>query len=115
MRLPSYIGDLICCDVRIGNLPPYIDGARVLPVEMNGVWAFELDIEYTGGAGLVVETRVDARAEDLQKRIAEGKLQPSPSGDVPIDLLEGLEEFEKQLSVPGGTVEVKTGGSDKPG
>ncbi|CAF1910121.1 unnamed protein product [Brassica oleracea var. botrytis] len=114
MRLPSYIGDLICCDVRIGNLPPYIDGARVLPVEMNGVWAFELDIEYTGGAGLVVETRVDARAEDLQKGIAEGKLQPSPSGDVPIDLLEGLEEFEKQLSVPGGTVEVKTGGSDKP-
>ncbi|KAL0731716.1 hypothetical protein Bca4012_027810 [Brassica carinata] len=103
MRLPSYIGDLICCDVKIGNLPPHIHGARVLPVEMNGVWAFELDVEYSGGAGLVVETHVDARAEDLQKGIAEGKLQASPSGDVPIDLLEGLAEFEKQLSVPGGS------------
>ncbi|KAJ0229245.1 hypothetical protein HA466_0318070 [Hirschfeldia incana] len=106
MRLPSYIGDLICCDVKIGNLPPYIHGARSLPVEMDGVWAFELDVEYTGGAGLVVETRVDAREEDLQKG-----LQPSSSGDVPIDLLEGLAEFEKQLSVPEGTVEVKTGGT----
>ncbi|KAF8090429.1 hypothetical protein N665_0476s0009 [Sinapis alba] len=109
MRLPSYIGDLVCCGVKIGNLPPYIHGARVLPVEMNGVWAFELDVEYSGGAGLEVETRVDARAEDLQKGIAEGKLQPSSSGDVPIDLLEGIAEFEKQLSVPGGT-----GGSDNP-
>ncbi|EOA33514.1 hypothetical protein CARUB_v10019838mg [Capsella rubella] len=118
MRLPSYIGDLICCDVDIGNLPPYIHGTRILPMEMNGVWAFELDIEYTGGAGIDVETRVDAREEDLQKGIAEGKLQPNPAGDVPPDLLEGLADFEKQLSVPGGTVDaqdVKNGGTDKAG
>lgn len=107
MRLPSYIGDLVCRDVKIGNLPPCIHGARVLPVEMDGgVWAFELDVEYSGDAGLVVETRVDARAEDLQKGI---KLQPSSSGDVPIDLLEGLAEFEKQLSVDDAQ-DVKTGG-----
>ncbi|KAF8111306.1 hypothetical protein N665_0076s0286 [Sinapis alba] len=116
MRIPSYIGDLICCDVKIGSLPPYIHGTRILPMEMNGVWSFELDVEYTGGAGLEVETRVDAREEDLQKGIAEGKLQPNSSGDVPPDLLEGLADFEKQLSVPAGTVDgqdVKTGGSDK--
>ncbi|KAJ0255690.1 Uncharacterized protein HA466_0087610 [Hirschfeldia incana] len=117
MRIPSYIGDLICCDVKIGNLPPYIHGTRILPMEMSGVWAFELDVEYTGGAGLIVETRVDAREEDLQKGIvAEGKLQPNSSGDVPSEFLEGLADFEKQLSVPGGTVDaqdVKTGGSDK--
>ncbi|ESQ27867.1 hypothetical protein EUTSA_v10018153mg [Eutrema salsugineum] len=118
MRLPSYIGDLICCDVNIGNLPPYIHGIRILPLQMNGVWAFELDIEYSGGAGLEVETRVDAREEDLQKGIAEGKLQPNSAGDVPPDLLEGLADFEKQLTdpQPGGTVDaqdVKTGGSDK--
>ncbi|KAL0701612.1 hypothetical protein Bca4012_057734 [Brassica carinata] len=116
MRIPSYIGDLICCDVKIGSLPPYIHGARILPMEMNGVWAFELDVEYTGGAGLEVETRVDAREEDLQKGIAEGKLQPNSSGDVPPEFLEGLADFEKQLSVPGETddaQDVKTGGSDK--
>lgn len=101
MRTPSYIGDLICCDVKIGSLPPYIHGTRILPMEMNGVWAFELDVEYTGGAGLEVQTRVDAREEDLQ--IAEGKLQPNSSGDVPPEFLEGLADFEKQLSVPGGT------------
>ncbi|RID56060.1 hypothetical protein BRARA_G03285 [Brassica rapa] len=101
MRIPSYIGDLICCDVKIGSLPPYIHGTRILPMEMNGVWAFELDVEYTGGAGLEVQTRVDAREEDLQ--IAEGKLQPNSSGDVPPEFLEGLADFEKQLSVPGGT------------
>ncbi|CAN6935361.1 unnamed protein product [Brassica oleracea] len=101
MRTPSYIGDLICCDVKIGSLPPYIHGTRILPMEMNGVWALELDVEYTGGAGLEVQTRVDAREEDLQ--IAEGKLQPNSSGDVPPEFLEGLADFEKQLSVPGGT------------
>uniref|UniRef100_A0A1J3FV96 Testis-expressed sequence 2 protein n=1 Tax=Noccaea caerulescens TaxID=107243 RepID=A0A1J3FV96_NOCCA len=99
MRLPSYIGDIICCNVNIGNLPPYIHGTRILPMEMNGVWAFELDIEYSGGAGLEVESRVDAREEDLQKGIAEGKLQPNSAGDVPPDLLEGLADFEKQLHV----------------
>ncbi|CAH8359423.1 unnamed protein product [Eruca vesicaria subsp. sativa] len=116
MRIPSYIGDLICCDVKIGSLPPYIHGTRILPMEMNGVWAFELDVEYTGGAGLEVQTRVDAREEDLQKGIAEGKLQPNSSGDVSSEFLEGLADFEKQLSVPGGTVDgqdVKIEGSDK--
>ncbi|CAL9240506.1 unnamed protein product [Arabidopsis halleri] len=116
MRVPSYIGDLICCDVDIGNLPPYIHGTRILPMEMNGVWAFEIDIEYTGGAGLEVETRVDAREEDLEKGIAEGKLQPNSAGDVPPDLLEDLVDFEKQLNVPGGTADaqdVKSGGTDK--
>ncbi|CAN8235110.1 unnamed protein product [Cochlearia groenlandica] len=114
MRLPSYIGDMICCGVNIGNLPPYIHGTRILPMEMNGVWAFEIDVEYSGGAGLEVETRVDAREEDLQKGIAEGKLQTNSAGDVSPGLLEGLADFEKQLHVPGGTVDdVKTGENDK--
>ncbi|XP_010474308.1 PREDICTED: testis-expressed sequence 2 protein-like [Camelina sativa] len=115
MRIPSYIGELICCDVDIGNLPPYIHGTRILPMEMNGVWAFELDIEYTGGAGLEVETRVDAREEELQKGIAEGKLQPNSAGDVSPGLLEGLADFEKQL-IPEGIVDaqdVRNGGNDK--
>ncbi|KAF2609126.1 hypothetical protein F2Q68_00046355 [Brassica cretica] len=112
MRTPSYIGDLICCDVKIGSLPPYIHGTRILPMEMNGVWAFELDVEYTGGAGLEVQTRVDAREEDLQ--IAEGKLQPNSSGDVPPEFLEGLADFEKQLSVPGGTGEGQDVKVDEP-
>ncbi|CAN7087808.1 unnamed protein product [Brassica oleracea var. botrytis] len=112
MRTPSYIGDLICCDVKIGSLPPYIHGTRILPMEMNGVWALELDVEYTGGAGLEVQTRVDAGEEDLQ--IAEGKLQPNSSGDVPPEFLEGLADFEKQLNVPGGTGDGQDVKADEP-
>ncbi|KAM3702913.1 hypothetical protein ACB098_04G058000 [Castanea mollissima] len=37
MRTPSYIGDVICTDIDLGNLPPYIHGMRILPMDMNEV------------------------------------------------------------------------------
>ncbi|KAJ4889434.1 putative integral membrane protein conserved region (DUF2404) [Raphanus sativus] len=96
MRTPSYIGELICSDVDTGNLPPHIHGTRVLPMEMSGVWAFELDIEYFGEAVIEVETRVDIREVDLQKGITDTRLQPSSAG-------EEVEDFEKQLVQNGGS------------
>ncbi|KAH0913035.1 hypothetical protein HID58_036356 [Brassica napus] len=99
MRTPSYIGELICSDVDTGNLPPHIHGTRVLPMEMSGVWAFELDIEYSGEAMIDVETRVDIREVDLQKGITDTRLQPSSAGDP----VEGVEDFEKQLAQNGGS------------
>lgn len=115
MRTPSYIGELICSDVDTGNLPPHIHGTRVLPMEMSGVWAFELDIEYSGEAVIDVETRVDIREVDLQKGITETRLQPSSAGEVPSNL---VEDFEKQLVIPVENVdagEVKNGGANKAG
>ncbi|CAH8391085.1 unnamed protein product [Eruca vesicaria subsp. sativa] len=94
MRTPSYIGELICSDVDTGNLPPHIHGTRVLPMEMSGVWAFELDIEYSGEAVIEVETRVDIREVDLQKGISDARLQPSSAGEVTPN---NVEDFEKQL------------------
>ncbi|CAA7029516.1 unnamed protein product [Microthlaspi erraticum] len=113
MRTPSYIGELICSDVDTGNLPPHIHGTRVLPMEMSGVWAFELDIEYSGEAVIDVETRVDIREVDLQKDIADARLQPSSAGEVPSN---PVEDFERQLVIPVETVdagEMKTGGASK--
>ena len=104
MRTPSYIGELICSDVDTGNLPPHIHGTRVLPMEMSGVWAFELDLEYSGEAMIDVETRVDIREVDLQKGITDTRLQP---GEVPPNPVGGVEDFERQL--------VQNGGSNKTG
>ncbi|VVA91706.1 unnamed protein product [Arabis nemorensis] len=109
MRTPSYIGELICSNVDIGNLPPHIHGTRVLPMEMSGVWAFELDIEYSGEAVIDVETRVDIREVDLQKGITETTLQPSSAGEVPSNLVEGVKDFEKQLVIPVETVDAGEG------
>ncbi|KAL1224072.1 hypothetical protein V5N11_031220 [Cardamine amara subsp. amara] len=105
MRTPSYIGELICSGVDTGNLPPHIHGTRVLPMEISGVWAFELDIEYSGDAVIDVETRVDIREVDLQKGITDPRLQPSSAGEVPSNLANGVEDFEKQLVIPVETVD----------
>jgi hypothetical protein len=65
MRTPSYIGEVICTDINTGNVPPCIVGMRVLPMEMSEVWALEVDIEYSGGALLEIETRLEARELQL--------------------------------------------------
>ncbi|CAH8381357.1 unnamed protein product [Eruca vesicaria subsp. sativa] len=104
MRTPSYISELVCSGVDTGNLPPHIHGTRVLPMEMNGVWAFELDIEYSGEAVIDVETRVNIREVDLQKGITDTRLQPSSVGEVSSN---GVEDFDKQLVIPVDAGEVK--------
>ncbi|CAN7041698.1 unnamed protein product [Brassica oleracea var. botrytis] len=105
MRTPSYIGELICSDVDLGNLPPHIHGTRVLPMEMSGVWAFEVDIEYSGELVIDVETRVNIREVDLQKGINDTRLQPSSAGEEVSS--NGVEDYEKQLVIPVDAGEVK--------
>ncbi|KAK2655556.1 hypothetical protein Ddye_008608 [Dipteronia dyeriana] len=111
MRIPSYIGEVICTDIDIGNLPPYVHGLRVLPVDMNEVWAFDIEIEYSGGAVLDVETRLEVCELNAQKDIVGENLDSSSVGDVSSDLLEGFEYFGKQLNVSKGTI----GGQDQKG
>ncbi|KAK9278969.1 hypothetical protein L1049_028551 [Liquidambar formosana] len=105
MRIPSYIGEVICTGMDLGNLPPYIHGMRVLPVDMNEVWAFEIDIEYSGGALLDIETRLEVRELENQKRLADINSESSSVGGVTSDLLEGFECYRKQLTLSHGTVD----------
>ncbi|KAJ4916061.1 putative integral membrane protein conserved region (DUF2404) [Raphanus sativus] len=112
MRTPSYIGELICSDVDLGNLPPHIHGTRVLPMEMNGVWAFELDIEYSGEAVIDVETRVNIREVDLQKGINDTMLHPTSSAGEEEVSSNGVEDFDKQLVIPVDAGEVKNDDSN---
>ncbi|XP_027365115.1 testis-expressed protein 2-like [Abrus precatorius] len=98
MRTPSYIGEVICTNINIGNVPPCIAGMRVLPMEMSEVWALEVDIEYSGGAVLEIETRLEVRELELQAGTQDSNPQPNNAGAVPSDLLEGFEYIGKQLN-----------------
>ncbi|KAJ6857831.1 hypothetical protein NC651_039305 [Populus alba x Populus x berolinensis] len=88
MRTPSYIGEVICTDLELGNLPPYIDGIRVLPTDMNEVWAWEFDIEYCGGVVPGIETRLEVRDLDMEKGVVNTDSGSSSIRDVSSDLLE---------------------------
>ncbi|XP_040998416.1 uncharacterized protein LOC121244416 isoform X2 [Juglans microcarpa x Juglans regia] len=101
MRTPSYIGELICTDIEPGNLPPYIHGMRILPVDMNEVWAFEVDIEYSGGIVIDIETRLEVRELDSQKGVVDLDMESSSVGEIPSDLLEGFEYFGRQFNPTG--------------
>ncbi|KAG7944193.1 hypothetical protein I3843_15G087600 [Carya illinoinensis] len=101
-RTPSYIGELICTAIDLGNLPPYIHGVRIVPMDMNEVWAFEVDIEYSGGVVLDIETRLEVRELDFQKGIVDSDPGSSSVGEISSDLLEGFEYFRRQLNSTGG-------------
>ncbi|XLS95469.1 hypothetical protein HN51_071477 [Arachis hypogaea] len=46
-------------NINMGTTPPSIVAMRVLPMEMNDVCTFEADIEYSGGAVVEIETRLE--------------------------------------------------------
>ncbi|KAI4326329.1 hypothetical protein MLD38_031655 [Melastoma candidum] len=98
MRAPSYIGEVICANIDTGNVPPYIHGMRVHSVDMNKSWAFDVDIEYSGGAILDVETRVEVSELGLDKDIVDPNLDAN-SGSISSDLLESFEVYSKQLNL----------------
>lgn len=97
MRTPSYVGEVSCTGLGLGNIPPYIHKMRVLPMDLNEVWAMEVDIEYSGGIILDIETRLEVCEPELQKDIISTTLEPSSADEVDSDLLEGMEHYRDQL------------------
>lgn len=57
----------------------------------------EVDIEYSGGVILDIETRLEVCEPELQKDIINTTLGPSSSGEVNSELLEGIEHYRDQL------------------
>ncbi|KAL2553377.1 putative integral membrane protein conserved region [Forsythia ovata] len=103
MRSPNYLGEVTCTSVDPGTLPPHILAMRVLPSDTNELWALEVDLEYSGGMVLEIETRLEIRELEL-----EGEQTSSPSssvGEVTSDLLEGFEYFGKQLKLSEETTD----------
>lgn len=104
IRAPSYIGEVMCTGVHLGNLPPYIHGMRVLPSDMNDILALEIDVEYCGGAVLDIETRVEVCGLDISENMT-SNLDPTSVDEVASDLLEGIEHYGNQLKLSKGGAE----------
>lgn len=69
-------------------------------MEMSEVWGFEVDIEYSGGALLEIETRLEVCELDLPPGTEDSDPDSSnvvDTSDLP-DLLEGFEDFGKHLN-----------------
>ena len=72
-------------------------------MEMSEVWGFEVDIEYSGGALLDIETRLEVGELDNAPGIEDSDPNsPDASVDVSSDLLEGLEDLGKHLNLSDG-------------
>lgn len=72
-------------------------------MDMNEVWALEVEVEYCGGLVLDIETRLEV--QNLQKDMVDTNSESSSVGDVSADLLEGFEYFGEQLNLPEGSAD----------
>lgn len=72
-------------------------------MEMSEVCALEVDIEYSGGALLEIETRLEVGELELERERAEdSNPESSNDGAVPSDFLEGFEYLGEQLNLAEG-------------
>lgn len=96
VRTRSYISGIACTRVDVGKLPPHICNMRVLPVTKDEAWALEADIEYSGGAIIDIETRLNISEAAFQERLTTTGLESEIAGEVTSGLLnkdfEGLGE-----------------------
>ncbi|KAF8691806.1 hypothetical protein HU200_040208 [Digitaria exilis] len=97
MRTPSYVGEITLTDFSLGELPPYVHAMRVLPLDLNELWAFEVDFEYSGGILLHIETRLEVQEPELQKDIMKSNFGADADGEVDSDLLESIEQYGNQF------------------
>ncbi|GAB2225445.1 hypothetical protein Droror1_Dr00006237 [Drosera rotundifolia] len=115
MRIPSYIGEVTCTDVDPGNLPPSIHSMRAVPTDMNDVWAIEMDIEYSGGMVLYVESRLEVGELDAQNGVVAQNMESGSDGELTTHLLEGFEQHEElnHLGMTIDSIEQKDLGENK--
>uniref|UniRef100_A0A0A9D139 SMP-LTD domain-containing protein n=1 Tax=Arundo donax TaxID=35708 RepID=A0A0A9D139_ARUDO len=97
IRTPVYIGEIMLNDLNLGKLPPYVRRMRVLPLDLNELWAFEVDFEYSSGILLHIETRLEVQEPELQKDIMKTTLKDDSGGDVNSDFLDSIEHYGNQF------------------
>lgn len=91
---PSYIGKINCTQLDLGNSPPLAQNFHLLPMESDGGWGLEADVEYYGGAILTIETRIDVRDSNAREKGVVQGLEQTLSGQGNVDLLnKGLENL----------------------
>lgn len=97
MRTPAYVGEITLTEFSLGKLPPYVHAMRVLPLDLNELWAFEVDFAYTGGILLHIETRLEVEEPELQKDLMKTNFGTDSNGEVDSELLESIEQYGNQF------------------
>ncbi|KAM0906582.1 hypothetical protein ACQ4PT_016710 [Festuca glaucescens] len=97
MRTPAYVGEITLTDFSLGKLPPYVHAMRVLPLDLNELWAFEVDFEYSGGILLHIETRLEVEEPELQKDLMKTNFGTDSNGEVDSELLDSIEQYGNQF------------------
>ncbi|BBM97829.1 hypothetical protein MPTK1_1g08670 [Marchantia polymorpha subsp. ruderalis] len=97
---PNYIGKIECTHLDLGNSPPLARNMTLLPVNEEGSWGLEADLEYHGGAILTIETRIDVRDSNSREKVVAQGLEPTLAGAAAADLLaKGLETYSEELNL----------------
>ena len=91
------MGEITLTDFSVGKLPPYVHAMRVLPLDLNELWAFEVDFEYSGGILLHIETRLEVEEPELQKDLMKTNFGTNSNGEVDSELLESIEQYGNQF------------------
>ncbi|THU72786.1 hypothetical protein C4D60_Mb04t15850 [Musa balbisiana] len=102
-RRPSYLCEISCTGLDLGSVLPYIHRMRVFPVDLNQVLSMEIDIEYSGGIILDIETRLKVRELELQKDLIKTSLESNSTYELNSDFLEGFEHYGNQLKSPSNS------------
>ncbi|XP_010239258.1 testis-expressed protein 2 [Brachypodium distachyon] len=100
MRTAAYIGEITLTDLSLGELPPYLRRMRVLPRDLNELWAFEVDFEYCSGIVLHIEARLEVQEPELQKDIMKTTLGADSNGSIDSELMENIEHYGNQFRSP---------------
>lgn len=74
-------------------------------MDMNDVWAFEIDVEYSGGLLLEIETRIEVMDSEIQRDVPELNQESNLVKDINSDLAEGSEHHGGKCDFPGRRVD----------
>ncbi|XP_044952527.1 testis-expressed protein 2-like isoform X2 [Hordeum vulgare subsp. vulgare] len=101
MRTAAYIGEITLTDFNLGELPPYLRRMRVVPRDLNEMWAFEFDFEYCSEIILNVEARLEVQEPELKKDIMRSTPEANTNGNQfgPSQLLASVVEDEDEADV----------------
>ena len=101
MRTASYIGEITLTDFSLGELPPYLRRMRVVPRDLNELWAFEFDFEYCSKIILNAEARLEVQEPGLQKDIMRTTVEADSNGNQfgPSQLLASVMEDEDEAGL----------------
>lgn len=77
-------------------------------MDLNEVWALEVDFEYSGHALLEAETRLEVSEREFQRGLLNASMEGTSSSEASSDLLEGFEHYE-ELSASNTAVTIVKG------